>query len=89
MTLGEISGFLGSIGVQMGEAQLRSMLALEPAPTAVNGGGKANGSLVAYSRLKSVFGARVSAQPRQSDWEETVFQQVCATTHTSALRGIS
>ena len=80
----ELAMFLGKeLGVASGgEAQLRSVLGMDVASGGGGGGvGSASAprdsnSRLAYSRLRQVFGARVSAQPRQADWEEGVFRQV-------------
>jgi len=80
----ELAMFLGKeLGVASGgEAQLRSVLGMNVA-SGGGGGGVGSSSApsdsnsrLAYSRLRQVFGARVSAQPRQADWEEGVFRQV-------------
>ena len=42
--------------------------------------------LMLFCPVLQVFGARLSAQPRHSDWEETVFQQVRTTLQTEQLK---
>ena len=78
ISVSDLSVFLSGIGVASTEAQLRSVLgmgtAAEPRAAAADGS-RSHGS-VAYSTLRQVLGAHVATHPRQSDWEEAVFQEL-------------
>lgn len=72
----ELLVFLSELGVVSTEAQLRSMFGIvDPAAPKARAGGNSHGA-VAYSTLRQILGARVTTCTRQSDWEETVFQEL-------------
>ena len=78
ISVSDLSGFLSGIGVASTEAQLRSVLGMGDAAVsrAAAAGGSSSHGAVAYSTLRQVLGARVTTHPRQSDWEEAVFQEL-------------
>jgi Ca2+-binding EF-hand superfamily protein len=78
VSIQELLGFLSELGVESTEAQLRSMLGIVDvaAPKATGGASPSSRGSVAYSTLRQILGARVTTYPRQSDWEETVFQEL-------------